>query len=138
MADPKDIKDLPATVTHYAQLKDGEYLGHWNLPEDGSKIKATIDKVNLENVMNPASYKKEWKSVMSFVGGKKRLILNATNLKAIASWHGNDPHKWNGKEIHMFRTLTNLKGETVECIRIQANDKKRVADRSSQSKDALK
>lgn len=129
-------KEIPANVTHYAQLKNSEYLGHWDIPED-KKIKVTLEHLSLEEVVNPASKKKEWKNVFTLKGTEKRFILNATNMKSIASWYGNDPHKWDGKEIELVRALTSLKGETVECIRVTSNDKKRVKDISSAAEAAI-
>lgn len=132
----RNIKPIPDNVTHWAQLKDSEYLGHWDLPEGGKQVKVTIDQFKLEEVINPANKKKEWKSVISFRGAKKRMILNTTNMKAIASWHGSNPRDWFGKDILIFRTTTKLKKEEVECIRVVQNNKKAVEDRSAAAAQA--
>lgn len=135
MSDNKK-KPLPDNVDHYAQLKDSEYLGHWDVPV-GKTLKVTIESVELEEVMSPGSFKKDWKTVAAFKGAKKRLILNVTNMKAIASWHGSNPKKWNGKEVELFRTITKLKGDEVECLRIKEDKQAKVRNNSAQASQAL-
>lgn len=131
----RNQKQLPDSITHYAQLKNSDYIGHWDIPE-GSVLKVTIEDIMLEEVRNPATNKKEWKTTMGMKGAKKRMILNNTNMALIASWHGDNPKKWIGKEITLTRTITKLKGETVECIRVIGNAKKKVQDQSSAAQAA--
>jgi len=135
MSDNKK-KALPDNIDHWAQLKNSEYLGHWDIPE-GKTQKVTIESVGLEEVMSPGSFKKEWKTVAAFRGAKKRLILNVTNMKAIASWHGSNPKGWIGKEVELFRTITNLKGEPVECLRIKEDKQAKVRNNSAAAAQAL-
>lgn len=129
----REIKKLPDNITHYAQLKNSDYIGAWDLPEDGSAVKVTIEILELENVYNMGSRKKEWVNVIKMKGRKKAFIVNKTNLASIASWHGNNPKGWAGKEIDLIRTTTSLKGDTVECIRVVKNDRKKVKDASNQA-----
>lgn len=132
----RKTKPLPENVHHYAQLKNSEYLGSWDIPE-GKSVKLTIKDIRLEEVNNPgARGKPEWKTVLLFEKTEKRMVLNVTNSKSIASWHGNDPQGWKTKPIELIRGTTSLKGETVECIRVVANDKKAVATRSSAAAQA--
>lgn len=120
--DTKQIP-LPDDLEHWKQLKESEYIGHWDLPQ-GKNLRVKIKSVHLEDVTNVANFQKERKVVASFQNAKKRLILNATNQEAIASWHGNNPKTWVGKEIELTRSTTRLKGEVVECIRVKPNDKR--------------
>lgn len=129
-------KPLPEDVDHYAQLKDSEFLGHWDIPV-GKTFKLTIESIGLEEATHPTTFKKEWKTVASFKGAKKRLILNVTNMKAIASWHGSNPKKWPGKEVELYRTTTKLKGEEVECVRIKEDKQAKVKNSSAQAQQAL-
>lgn len=135
--DTKETKKFPITdsVTDYRQLKDSEYLGHWDLP-DGKPYKLTIEAVHKEELFNPGNNQKEIKPVASFKDKKKRLVLNATNMAAIASWHGNDPHSWPGKEVELYRTTTKLKGKPTECLRIKADGTKQVKENSSKAAEA--
>ena len=51
--------------------------------------------------------------------GIKSLVLNPTNSGSIAGIHGPKPSLWGGKEIVLFEDKTQLKGQTVPCIRIR-------------------
>lgn len=128
-------KLLPDSVTHWAQLRASDFLGHWDVPE-GKTLKMTVQSVQLEECINPATKKKEWKTTMAFSNQKKHMVLNSTNMKAIASWYGDNPRGWYGKEVELSRAFTNLRGETVECLRIVPNDKKGVQDRSKAAQKA--
>lgn len=130
MEKERKVRPIPASVTDWRQLSSSEYLGHWDLPV-GKRAKVSISAINIEDVMNPADFKTEEKVVLSFTGKEKRFILNKTNFTAIASWHGQNPHEWIGKEIELYRTTVKLKGVPVEAIRVAANDKKTNKDRSA-------
>lgn len=119
-------------ITDWRQLKDSEYLGHWDLPEDGTPKKVIIESIHQEEVSNPKTFKKEIKNVAAFKGAKKRLILNVENMKAIASWHGKNWRECIGKQVDIFRTTTYLKQtkETVECVRIKPNNQAKIKEKS--------
>ena len=122
MEDERKTRPLGRKVTHYKQLKDGEYIGHWSI-EPGQVLKVTIEVVQQEEVYNTGSNKKEWKNVARFKGAQKGMILNSTNMDAIASHHGNNPQKWVGKEIELIRASTKVRGVPTECIRVKAKSK---------------
>lgn len=123
MNNENERKPIETTINNFHQLKNSEYIGHWDLPEDGSSVKVTLKEVAYENPFNPATNKREKKTTVSFEKRFKRLILNATNMKNIASHHGPNPQKWPGKEVELFRTTTKVKGETVECVRVKPSGK---------------
>jgi hypothetical protein len=51
----------------------------------------------------------------------KGLRLNVTNGKKIESIAGSaDPARWTGSRAVIFPTETELRGETVDCIRVRA------------------
>lgn len=131
----RNQKQLPDSVTHYAQLKNNDFIGHWDIPE-GKTLKVTITDVLLEELRNPATNRKEWKTTMGMKGATKRMVLNSTNMALIAGWHGSNPKKWPGKDIELVRAITNLKGEQVECIRVVGNKKKKVQDQSAAAQAA--
>ena len=61
------------------------------------------------------------KTVLSFRNTKKTLPLNITNWDAIADVTGEaDTDQWPGYRIELFPTTTEMKGKTVDCIRIRA------------------
>ncbi len=132
----REIREISPKITHYAQLGNSDFIGNWDLPEDGSPIRVTIEKMDQETVFNKGKRKKEWVDVIRMVGKTKGFIVNKTNKESIASWHGSNFHKWPGKEIQLFRTTDRLKSDIVDCIRVVKNDKKRVADASSQASAA--
>jgi hypothetical protein len=117
--DERKTRPIPDKVTHYKQLKEGEYLGAWDLVPD-KDIPVTIETVQQEEVFNPGNNKKEWKNVARFKDKTKGVILNSTNMDAIASLYGNNPKDWPGKVIALYRGTTKLRGVPVECIRIRA------------------
>ncbi len=123
MEEERKTRPLGEKVTHYKQLKDGEYLGAWDLPEDGSTIKVTVALVQQEELFNTGSNKKEWKNVVRFKNAKKAVVLNATNMDAIASHHGNNPKNWIGKDIELYRANTKVRGLPTECIRVKPKSK---------------
>lgn len=58
--------------------------------------------------------------VVWFVEEDKGLRLNVTNGKKIESIAGSsDPARWAGKRVVMYPTETELRGETVDCIRVR-------------------
>lgn len=50
---------------------------------------------------------------------EKRLVLNKTNAKAIASLHGNETDNWIGKKITLHATTCRAFGKTVDCVRVK-------------------
>ena len=77
------------------------YLGHWDVPEDGDLI-LTIDELRQEDVKN--QHGTENKPVLHFMEpNTKPMILNMTNVKAIAKALGNGRAKyWHGKKIALY------------------------------------
>lgn len=132
----REVKKIADNITHWKQLRNSEFVGSWDLPADGKAVKVTISELNLENVAIPPSFKKEWTHVLSFKDKPKRMFLKPTNMAAIASWHGDDPKGWIGKEISIFRTTTKMNGETVECIRVPKNAKRVIQDKSNAATEA--
>ncbi len=121
-------KPLPENITHIGQLKNSEFLASYDL--NGKTVKVTIDEVFYEEVHNPKTSKKEWKTVISMKGAEKRLVLNVTKSKAIASWHGVNPKQWSGKAIELKAGTTKMAGVDVDCINVIPNDKAKVKNSS--------
>ncbi len=62
---------------------------------------------------------KEKKPVLYFKEAQKGLVLNKTNATNIAKVYGDDTGNWTGKDIQVFPTTTEFKGETVYAIRVR-------------------
>jgi len=103
--------------THWKQLTNPDYIGAYALIE-GQDLTATITKVVREMVTSTGGKKEE--CTVAYLDGHKPMILNVTNCKTITNLY-KTPYieEWAGKSITLFQTTANLKGETVECLRIR-------------------
>lgn len=116
----RKTRPLDASIRHYKQLNERDFIGNWDLPEDGTFVKVTIEDVHSEEVFNARKNKKEWKTVATLKGKKKKLVLNDVNMSSISTHYGGAPKLWVGKEIEIHKTTTKLAGEVVDCIRVKA------------------
>jgi hypothetical protein len=86
----------------------------------GKPVRLTIKREYSEELEDTSGKKKE-KSILSFEGTDKELVLNVTNFDSVAFITGQeDAEDWPGEKIELYPTITNMRGETVECIRICA------------------
>jgi hypothetical protein len=60
------------------------------------------------------------KPVVYFSGEEKGLALNRTNSKIISKLYGEETDEWIGKEIVLYPTEVEFKGDMVEAIRVRA------------------
>jgi len=82
---------------------------------DGKPRLVTIKKFSVEKLDDGN------KPAVWFVEEEKALILNITNGKKIEGICGTgDPKGWTGKRVVLYPTETELRGETVDCIRVRA------------------
>ena len=105
--------------TDYRSLYGKEWVGAWDL-QDGQDKTVTITAVT-GGELTSVGGRKSKKPVLSLRGTDKKLALNATNGKVIASMYGKHIEGWVGKKITLYRSTTrdpNDGGET-ECIRIR-------------------
>ena len=108
------------TKTHWKQLTNPNYIGAYSLSE-GQDLEVQILKVTKEMVKGEGG--KQDECTIATLKDQKPLILNKTNCKTIAKLF-ETPYieEWAGKKITLFKSVTKLKGEDVECLRIR--DKK--------------
>lgn len=111
-------KPLDPKITHYKQMRNSIYLGHWDLPQ-GRDFTLKIREVLEDTVYDRRTNGNKDVYVLTFHNAEKRLILNETNKAAVASHHGANPHEWPEKEIQLYRTTDRVRREQVECIRIR-------------------
>lgn len=87
--------------------------------DDGDPIDVnlTITRVEQESVGLGTQAEKKW--VLYFKEKDKGLVLNKTNIKAIAKLHGDDTDDWEGKRITLYQTEVEFQGDTVLGIRVR-------------------
>jgi hypothetical protein len=84
--------------THWKKLHNPDYLGAYSLDE--STMVVEIKKVEKRQI--PGADGKKDDAVVAELVGQKPMILNATNMKTIASLYGNYIEDWVGKRITLF------------------------------------
>ena len=57
--------------------------------------------------------------VLYFMKTDKGVVLNKTNMNAIAGTYGFETNNWAGKEVEIFPATTMFKGQNVPCIRLR-------------------
>ena len=105
-------------MTHYKLLHPNDYLGAHDL--NGQDFTLTIKEVLRDQELIMQGGVKEKKPVLTFEKAKKKLVLNKTNAKAIASLHGADIDNWPGKAITIYPSKTKCGRDTVDCVRVRA------------------
>ena len=102
--------------THWRAIAGKEYLIGEEL--DGKEVTLTIKEVVQEELQNQKG--KEIKPVASFVGTDRKLVLNVTNMKAIAKVLGT-PYidDWAGKQITLKPVKGRFFGEDQTVVRIK-------------------
>lgn len=102
---------------HYKRMfDDKEHLYAFDL--NGRDVTIQIEKVFAGELQGEKGRKSK-KPVIKIVGKDKKLAINKTNGKIIASLYGNETDDWAGKFITIYPTTTEFGGETVECIRVR-------------------
>jgi hypothetical protein len=94
----------------------GKYLKASDLSEP---ITVTIERAPTETLRNNGE--EEAKTVLYFKGKAKCLPLNLTNWDSVCDITGEaDSDDWAGHAVQLYATTTELKGRTVDCVRIRA------------------
>ena len=102
--------------THWKKLHNPDYLGAYSLDE--STMVVEIKKVEKRQI--PGADGKKDDAVVAELVGQKPMILNATNMKTIASLYGNYIEDWVGKKITLFVATVKAFGTTTDALRIEA------------------
>lgn len=106
-------------MSDWRKYYDAEYIGSWDLEE--GDVTVTVSRVT-QGELKGNREKAEKKPVIEFSDAKKKMALNKTNGKIIASLYGNDCSKWTGKKITLYRTTCDAFGATVECVRVRPQE----------------
>lgn len=117
---------------HYRRMyDDSEMLYAYDLEgANGRDVVLQIEKVWGGELVGEKGRKSK-KPFVKFVGKDKKLALNKTNGKAIATMYGPNTEEWVGKYIAIYATTTEYNGEQRECIRVRP----RVPDVPSRSRN---
>jgi hypothetical protein len=107
---------LEETMHYKRMFDDKEFLYAFDL--DGREVTVTIEKCVAGKITGEKGRESK-KPLLHFVGKQKKLAINKTNGKTIASLYGNDVENWAGKSIVLYPTTTTFGSETVECIRVK-------------------
>ena len=105
-------------MTHWRKLtpRNSQYVAAEDL--DGKEVTLVIAKVEGGTIEGERG-RKDKKAVVTFEKAKKPMVANATNCKTIATMYGDDVEQWVGKAITIYPTTTQMRGETVPCIRVR-------------------
>ena len=86
----------------------------------GRPVVVTIESAPLETLKNGNS-EEQAKTVLHFEGKAKTLPLNLTNWDSVADITGeDDTDNWPSHGIELYPAKTEMKGKTVDCIRVRA------------------
>ncbi len=77
----------------------------------------TIARVSMETVDQSGH---DTKPVVFFQGAQKGMVLNITNKNVIVLLYGTETDNWIGKQIELYPSQTDFRGEIVACIRCRA------------------
>lgn len=108
--------------THWLQSPNKNYLGHWDLPENGKMI-LTIESAQWEEVKDPITNKVDSKRVIRWKEkGVKPFICNQTNAQSISRSTGikfMEDSKGAKIELYVSSIKDKKTKEEVDCIRIK-------------------
>ena len=77
----------------------------------------TMARITVEAMEQSGS---DTKPVVYFQGAKKGLALNVTNKNVLVLLYGAETDNWIGKQIELYPSQTDFRGEVVACIRCRA------------------
>lgn len=114
-------------MADYRLLFPSLYLGAPDLK--GKDVTLTIRRVVVQDLKTekgterkPMLFFNETKDAAEAAGEldkEKRMVLNKTNAKTIASLYGNDADAWAGKRVTLFPSMVAVGGESKDCLRIR-------------------
>ena len=107
-------------MPHWKKMMDKDYLGSWDFEDgEGGFKEATLTITGVEKGTLKSSRGTDTKPVASFKETTKKMVLNATNCKSIASKHGNDTAAWVDAKITLYVTKVDVGGESMDAIRVR-------------------
>ena len=102
------------TKTHWRKLQNPDYIGSWDL--DGKDKTVKILNVITKNITGIKGTTKETILVLE---NSKPMIVNVTNQLMIQGLYTAFVEDWTGKLITLYPTVTKVRGDEMDCIRIR-------------------
>ncbi len=104
---------------HYRKMyDDSDMLYAYDLDGVKHDVVVVIEKVFAGELVGQKGRKTK-KPFIKVRGRDKKLALNKTNGKAIATMYGSDTDQWVGKPIALYVTNVEFEGEMREAIRVR-------------------
>lgn len=97
----------------------GLYGGSWVKAEDLQQVytPVVLTQIRPESIRQDGGGERTMLCV-GFHGAEKRLILNVTNYNSLIEILGQNEEAWEGHQVNLHKTTTQMGGKTVPCIRI--------------------
>ena len=95
---------------------ESKYLRADDLPP-GKEVRLPIGNLKEEQIEQDGGSKA--KLICYFEGKEKGLVLNATNIKVLVEAYGDDPQDVCGKDVILYRTTVDFKGQMVPALRLR-------------------
>ena len=77
----------------------------------------TVARVSVESLDQSSG---ETKPVVYFQSTQKGLVLNITNKNVFVLLYGAETNNWTGRQIELYPSQTDFRGDVVPCIRCRA------------------
>ena len=110
-------KEIPIPMNVFSAAMF-EYLCAEMLPTDGRPVALTVKGVTEEKIVGPRG--DQVKLVMSFKERPKKLVLNKTNVRALAKILGPETDNWPGASVTLGVEPIKVGRETVPSIRVKS------------------
>lgn len=104
---------------HWRKFFEEKYLGAWVMDDAGRDLTVEIERIEIEEVFNPDTNKKDKKPVIYFKGKRKGMVFNKTNCRAVAALYGDNTDEWKGKRITLCAKTVPVGREERRAIRIR-------------------
>ena len=101
----------------YRTMFNKDYIGAWDL--NGKDQTVTIERVEARELVSGQARKKDKRPVAWFKGATKGFVMNTTNCRTVASMYGTNTDAWIGKKITIYPTVTDVGGQSTDCIRVR-------------------
>jgi len=100
-------------MVHYKTLFPSKYVAASDLRDQA--VSVVTERLTVEEMPGDG----EKRPVLYFRGQHKGLVVNVTNAKRLAKMFGTDTDAWLGKEITLYPSETDFRGESVPCVRVK-------------------
>lgn len=89
---------------------------------DAADLGGKDNIVTIKNVaFTEVGETKERKGALVLAEFDRPMVINRTNIKRLIKKLGGDTDQWIGKQITLYPSECDYKGDTVSCIRVREN-----------------